>query len=74
MAAVLGIGGAKETLVVALLGSGTPRKRSFPNTPAGHQELLNWLSKQHLSETPVCLEATQGWYSLTYYQQSANAL
>ena len=48
----------KDSLVVALLGPATPRKRSFPNTPAGHQELLNWLSKQHLSEIQVCLEAT----------------
>jgi transposase len=58
MTAVLGIDVAKETLVVALLGSATPRKRSFPNTPAGHQELLTWLSKQHLSEIQACLEAT----------------
>jgi len=58
MTAVLGIDVAKETLVVALLGSATPRKRSFPNTPTGHQELLTWLGKQHLSEIQVCLEAT----------------
>jgi transposase len=58
MAAVLGIDVAKDSLAVALLGSSTPRKRSFPNSPAGHQELLSWLSKQHLSQIQACLEAT----------------
>jgi transposase len=58
MVAVLGIDVAKDSLAVALLGPSTPRKRTFPNTPAGHQELLSWLSKQHLSEIQVCLEAT----------------
>ena len=44
MVAVLGIDVAKDSLAVALLGPSTPRKRTFPNTPAGHQELLSWLS------------------------------
>jgi transposase len=58
MVTVLGIDVAKDSLGVALLGPSSPRKRSFPNTPAGHQELLNWLSKQHLNEIQACLEAT----------------
>jgi transposase len=58
MVAVLGIDVAKDSLAVALLGPSTPRKRTFPNTPAGHQELLSWLHKQHLSEIQACLEAT----------------
>ena len=58
MVAVLGIDVAKDSVAVALLGSSSPRKRSFPNTPAGHHELLSWLSKQHLSEIQACLEAT----------------
>lgn len=69
MVAVLGSDGAKDSLVVALLGPSTPRKRSFPNTPAGHQELLTWLSKQHLSELHACLEATG-----TYADAIAEAL
>ena len=58
MVAVLGIDVAKDSLAVALLGPSSPRKRTFANTPAGHQELLSWLSKQHLNEIQVCLEAT----------------
>jgi transposase len=58
MVAILGIDVAKDSLAVALLGPSTPRKRTFPNTPAGHQELLSWLHKQHLSEIQACLEAT----------------
>jgi transposase len=58
MVAGLGIAVANDSLAVALLGPSTPRKRTFPNTPAGHQELLSWLSKQHLREIQACLEAT----------------
>lgn len=58
MSAYLGIDVAKQTLVVALIGPATPRKRSFANTPAGHHELLSWLAKQHLDQIQVCLEAT----------------
>jgi transposase len=58
LVATLGIDVAKDSLAVALLGPATPRKRSFANTPAGHQELLSWLGKQHLSEIQACLEAT----------------
>jgi transposase len=58
MAVYLGIDVAKDTLVVALLGPATPRTKTFPNTPAGHQALLEWLAKQHVQDIQVCLEAT----------------
>lgn len=58
MDAYLGIDVAKNTLAVALVGPPKPRQISVPNTPAGHQELLLWLRKQHLTIVQVGLEAT----------------
>lgn len=58
MAAYLGIDVAKDTLVVALLGPATPRTKTFPNIPAGHQALLEWLAKQHVQDIQAGLEAT----------------
>jgi transposase len=43
---------------IVLAGAVHSAQGTFPNTPAGHQQLLSWLSKQHLSEIQVCLEAT----------------
>jgi transposase len=62
MPAFLGIDVAKHTLVLALIGSRQPRRTAVPNTPAGHQQLLTWLAKQHLADVHACLEAT-GTYS-----------
>ena len=54
----VGIDVAKATLSVALVGSRTIRRITVANTAAGHQELLRWLHKQHLTVVRVCLEAT----------------
>jgi transposase len=62
MDAFIGIDVAKDTLAVALVGPANPRRLTVDNTPAGHQRLLAWLTKQHLTVVRVCLEAT-GIYS-----------
>lgn len=58
MPSFLGIDVAKDTLVVALLGPRQPRRTTVANTPAGHQQLLAWLAKQHVANVHACLEAT----------------
>lgn len=58
MPAFLGIDVAKDTLVLALLGPHQPRRTTRPNTPAGHQQLIAWLRKQHVADIRACLEAT----------------
>jgi hypothetical protein len=44
--AVAGVEVSADVLVVAL-DNGQLRSSEFPNTAAGHQQLLRWLSKQH---------------------------
>lgn len=58
MDAYVGIDVAKASLCVALVSSRTTRRITVANTSAGHQELLSWLNKQHLTVVRVCLEAT----------------
>lgn len=58
MDAYVGIDVAKDTLAVALVGPAKPRQVTVDNTPAGHQRLITWLTKQHLTIVRVCLEAT----------------
>ena len=58
MDACVGIDVAKTTLSVALVGSRTTRRITVDNTASGHQDLLRWLNKQHLTVVRVCLEAT----------------
>lgn len=58
MDACVGIDVAKDTLVIALVGPRTPRRLTVNNTPSGHQRLLTWLTKQHVTIGRVCLEAT----------------
>jgi transposase len=55
----LGIDIAKRKYEVALLRpDGKWRSKSIANTPAGHVELLAWLSRQHEGPVHACLEAT----------------
>jgi transposase len=58
----LGIDVSKKTLDVALLKTeGKPRHKVFPNTPAGHRQLLAWLGQQGVEVAHACLEATGTW-------------
>jgi transposase len=59
--AVAGVEVSAEVLVVAL-DNGQLRSSEFPNTAAGHQQLLRFLRK-HSSQVRVCLEST-GLYGL----------
>ena len=63
-AVFVGIDVSACTLVVALERDHQPgrQRREFPNTAAGHQVLIQWLSKS-ATAVQVCLEAT-GLYSL----------
>ena len=58
--AVLGIDVSKSKLDVALLLNGKVKSKVVPNTPDGHQVLLEWIgkSKASMSALHVCMEAT----------------
>jgi transposase len=57
--AYLGIDIAKRKFDVALLRPDSkPRGKAFPNTPAGHRELLGWLTRQYDGPIHACMEAT----------------
>ena len=59
---VVGIDVAKASLAVALiLPAGKARQKRCANTPAGHAELLHWLSRQADKPVHVGLEATGGY-------------
>src|SRR5918912_757559 len=54
---------AKLELNVCLINSsGKLRHKVFPNTPAGFEQLLEWLSRQRVERVHYCMEAT-GTYS-----------
>ena len=57
---VLGIDVSKSKLDVALLLNGKVKSKVVPNTPAGHQALLEWIgkSKASMPALHVCMEAT----------------
>lgn len=56
---VVGIDVAKATLAIVLLRpDGKRRHKACANTPAGHRELLQWLTKHADGPVPVGLEAT----------------
>jgi transposase len=55
---VLGIDIAKAKLDAALLVAGQVQHRVFANTPAGHTDLLAWISQHGVAQVHVCLEAT----------------
>ena len=57
---VLGIDVSKSKLDVLLLVAGKAKSKVVPNTPEGHQALLEWLgkSKATLANLHVCMEAT----------------
>ena len=60
----LGIDVSKNTLDVVLLKQSTqpkPPHKVFPNTPAGHQQLLSWLTSHRTGSVHACLEATGTW-------------
>jgi transposase len=59
--AVAGVEVSAEVLVLAL-DNGQMRSAEFPNTAAGHQQMLRWL-RQQAAEVRVCMEST-GLYGL----------
>jgi transposase len=55
----LGIDIAKRKFDVALLRPDQKfRSKAFPNTPAGHRDLLAWVTRHHPGPIHACLEAT----------------
>ena len=57
--AYLGIDIAKQKFDVALLRPDQKfRAKAFNNTPAGHRELLAWVTRHHPGPIHACLEAT----------------
>lgn len=68
---VVGIDVSKKKIDVELLFNGKIKSKVLENSPAGHQQLLEWLgkSKAPLSEMHVCMEATG-----VYYEQLALAV
>jgi transposase len=56
--AVLGIDIAKAKFQVALLVDEKIRHKTFMNTPAGFQQLAEWLHRQTVPAVHACLEAT----------------
>jgi transposase len=70
MDAVLGIDIAKAKFNVTLLWpDGTRRRKACANSPAGHTELLAWLTRHGAGRVRACLEATG-----TYGEALATAL
>lgn len=59
--AVAGVEVSAEVLVVAF-DNGQMRSSEFPNTTAGHQQMLRWLRKQ-AAQVRLCMEST-GLYGL----------
>jgi transposase len=58
----LGLDISKNTLDVTLLSDAPkPRHKVFPNTAAGHQQLLKWLNGHTTIPVHACLEATGTW-------------
>jgi hypothetical protein len=59
----LGLDVSKNTLDAALLelGKSKPQHKVFPNTTAGHEQLLAWLQSKNAPVVHACLEATGTW-------------
>ena len=59
----LGLDVSKNTLDAALLepGKAKPAHKVFPNTSAGHEQLLSWLHSKNAEAVHACLEATGTW-------------
>jgi len=71
--AYLGIDLAKAKFDVALLRPDEKiRSKAFPNTAAGHTELLAWLARQHAGPVHACMEAT-GTYGDALAERLADA-
>lgn len=68
---VVGIDVSKKKMDVELLFNGKTKSKVLENSPAGHQQLFDWLakSKAPVSEMHVCMEATG-----VYYEQLALAI
>ena len=65
---VVGIDVSKKKIDLELLVNGKRKSKVLENSPAGHQQLVEWLgkSKAPFSEIHVCMEATG-----VYYEQLA---
>ena len=62
--AIIGIDVGKRKLDIALLVDGKIRSKVIDNTKAGHQELVDWLSRYGVQPQSghVCMEATSRYY------------
>lgn len=56
--AIIGIDISKRKFDLALLRQGKLKHKSFPNTPAGHTTLLEWLRAQGITVAHACMEST----------------
>jgi len=65
----LGIDVAKAKLDCALLNGGKYRHKTVANTPEGYAVLVQWLAKQGVDQTHLCMEATG-----IYWENAAQAL
>lgn len=71
-AAFLGIDIAKKKFDVALYVSGKYKHKSVANTPAGFEELSNWLHRNGADQVHACMEATGIlWQALATYLHEA---
>lgn len=55
---VVGIDISKRKFDLALLRRGKLKHKSFPNTPAGHATLIEWLLGQGVTAAHACMEST----------------
>jgi transposase len=58
---VLGVGIAKKTLDVELLGTPKPHRAQFANTLDGYAKLSAWLLRWKVIRVHACMEATGGY-------------
>jgi transposase len=54
----LGVDISKKKFDVALFRNGKPKHKGFKNDAQGFGALIEWLSKQHVMQIHVCMEAT----------------
>ncbi len=57
-AVVIGIDISKRKFDLALLRAAKLKHKSFPNTPAGHQTLIDWLHQLEITDAHACMEST----------------
>lgn len=57
-AIVIGIDISKRKFDLALVRNEKLKHKSFPNTAAGHQALIDWLRQLGITDAHACMEST----------------